>query len=285
MAAFDPGDIADGGTNEYIAIYHADGSFSQVVHVTDTGTITGASSSGPQTLVTGVTFRPPTDELFSVSTPSMALANVAHDIDWIPNDAGLIVARVPAAGQIQLIQYDFDDTIIGGPWNVAVPPGYGRQHVKISVACDSDTVFYTTQQKVVKRWSLASGQLSDYWTLPSSSPYIFGGLRALSNASGVGDNRDIVVAMTQTGRGPREAVCLDSDGISLWSDEINPTGNYRILNWLLSEATVDGFGDLVGSLPVQTDSGGLVGRTLALACNYNPCRVARRFIGFTTVIS
>lgn len=279
MAAFDLGDIASGGTHEYITIYHADRTFSQNVHVTDLLT-----ASGIQSYVTGLTFRPPTSELFAVSTPEWGLPHMPHDVDWVPNDSGLIVALTPSSGVLQLVKYSFDGAIIAGPWTVEAPAGYGTQHVKISVACDSTTCFYTTQQKVVKRFNIATGtQMTDYWTLPSGSPYIFGGLRALPNESGIGDDRDIVVAMSLTGTGPREAICLDSDKISLWSDEVNPTAGYRILNWLLSETSVDGFGDLVGNLPVEADSGGLVDRVLALACNYNPC-ARRRLIGFTTVI-
>lgn len=277
MAVFDPGDIAVGGRHEYISVYHSDGSFSQLVHVTDTGSISGATASGPQTYATGVAFRPPTSELFSTSTPSLNIENCPHDVDWIPNDSGLLVAVVPSSGVLKFRKYDFDGVQIGSDYTPAVPAGWGQQAVKISVACDSDTVFYTLSMKVVKRFSLSSGQLTDYQTLPNSSPYIFGGVRALPGAGG--DGRDAIFPMTLLAEeGPRQAICLDSDGVSFWND------NFVSGDYVIEKRPLDVRDPPSMSVVTKADPDDLNDRTLSLACNYNPCPLRRLFVGFTTVI-
>lgn len=273
MAVFIFGDVAIGGVRQYIEIKHADGSHSQMVQVDDLFT-----GSGAQTFVTGVTFRPTTGELFSTSTPSRTQANTPHDVDWIPDDSGLIVAVVPSSGVLLLRKYDFEGVQLA-QWTVGVEVGWGQQQVRISVACDSRTVFYTMSLKKVKRWDIVDGvQLDDYDTLPSSSPYIYGAVRALPGESA--DDRDIIAPMTLTGQGPQRAICL-APGATFWNTIDNPTDSiYRIEKRLLLDRSI-----IAPPSPVVTRANPAADNNinLSLACYFNSCFRPR--VGFTTVIA
>lgn len=276
---FSFGDIAVGGKHEYTTVYDSSGSFSQAVHVTDTGTLSGPTDSGPQTFIMGCTFRPTTGDLYTASSPSQTAPNTPHDVDWIPDDSGLLVAVVLSAGVLEFRRYNFDGSLahVYSP-SPLVEVGWAQQPVKISVACDARTVFYTQSLYKVQRYDLQTeSQLADYLVMnPVTSPYIFGGLRAHPRESG--DDRDIVVAMTATGVGPRRAVCLDSDGSSFWWDLINATPYQIEKRHLVTEA----FEQLI-TTQYDGDSGHN-DATLSLACYYNPC-FRPLWVGFTAVIS
>lgn len=263
MSAFALGDIAIGGRHHYIEIINSSAAFSQMIHVLDD------SGDDTQTYITGVTFRPPTRELFSVSTPSLTMPFVQHDVDWIPNDSGLLIALVPSAGVLKFRKVNFAGAT-QQEWTPAIEPGWGQQPVKISVACDSTTVFYTMSLKKIKCFDLNTGtNKPDIETLPSSSPYIYGGIRILPGGTVTEDGKHFIVAMTATGNGPRHAVCLDSDKLHHWVDEINTPDTYHIQKRLISTgAFVSEVETRADALPTPTND-----ETLALACLYNPCGI------------
>jgi hypothetical protein len=293
MAAFEPDDIAVGGVREYIEIKHANGSHAQTIHVTDLG----ATSGGPQTYVTGLAFQPKTGELFAVSTPSLTVANAPHAICNFPNYSGLLIAYVPSPGVLKFrkVSYANPPVQIGTEWTPGVEAGWpwtgtnpANNLVRISIACDNRTVFYTFQGKKIKRFDLQTGTTwTDYRTLASDSPYIYGGIQVLPGGSGTSttDTRKVVVAMTQTGTGPQLAVALahggDVDALShpvntVWTDEANPTGSHRILHWSTVDNDASGTGDLLGNSVTQADLVPHNDRTLSLAINYNLCPLDRR---------
>lgn len=261
MAAFEYGDIARGGENHFIQVIHADTSFSQMIHVLDD------LGGDTQQYIMGVTFRPPTNELFSVSTPSQTMPFVQHDIDWIPDDSGLLVAVVPSPGQLLFRKVNFDGDTIIDEWEPNIEPGWAQQPVKITVACDSRTVLYTQSLHKVQAYDLVSRtNLADYETIPYDSPYIYGGIRLLPEGMTTVDGKHFIVAMSLTGNGPRRAVCLDSDGENHWVDEINTPDLYHIQKRTIFNGTF--------VLEVQTratDDPDSNDRTLSLACLYGIC--------------
>lgn len=275
--AFAPGDLAIGGIHEYVEVADPLGALKQMLHVLDDE---GVNS---QVYITGEAFRVTTGDLYTTSTPDMALANTPHDVDWFSNDTGLLVAVVPAAGRLIFRKYDFAEPAnILDEWDpIPVEVGFGQQHTKISLACDNRTVFYTQRGHRVMRYDLVDrAPLLDYQVIENSSPWIYGGLRILPGETG--DDADIVIAMTLSGDGPSHAVCLAADRSTLWADEVNPAGSYRILHYNLLDTNFDGFGDLIGSAVTHADVGSGNDETWSLACYYNPCR---RYVGFTAVIS
>lgn len=209
------GDVFVGGGLGYTERIKRDGTHLQLIHETDdlgnNGEVWGQTISG----ITGHRY----STLGVLGTDGTG--NTPHDIAWCPDDSGHFVAIVPTAGSLKLYKYNLDATaVIGGPWTLAVETGWTSKPVKIDVACDSDTVYYTMQGKKIKRFKVSTTtQLADLQTLADSSPYIYGDLRVLNN-------KQVLVAMTDTGVGPRRGIALANDpdlGVVVWIDEVNTT--------------------------------------------------------------
>jgi len=262
MTYFNPGDIAVGGQHHYVEVLDKTTLLTpRLVHVLDDA---GADT---QQYIMGCTFRPPTGDLFTVSTPDPTIANCPHDVDWMPNDSGLLMAVVPSAGSLEFRKVGFDGTVLTTWSSIPTDTGWTNEPVKVSVACDARTVFYSMQHDHIRRFDLQTGSpLSIYATL-STTDYVFGGLRVLPGGSG--DSYQVVVAMTVTGDGPLRAICLDSDRQSLWCDEINPSGSYHVQKRKLLDGT------LIAQVVTEADPTPDNDVTLALACYYNPRAVRR----------
>jgi hypothetical protein len=278
MAAFVSGDVAVGGVREYVQILTGAGVHSQFVHITD-----DLTSSGLQPYITGVTFRPPTGELFTTSTPDLTQDGTPHHCCWVPDDSGILVAVVPSTGVLKFRLYDYSDpAVMLTEWTPDVETGWGKQLVRISVACDSATVFYTMSLKSVKRFNIQTGlQMTDYQTLPPSSPYIFGSVRALPGPDTGTDDQDAIFPMTLSGAGPQRDLAL-APGATFWNTIDNPSdGIYRIEKRLLLDRSV-----VTPPSPVETDAepGGANDVNLSLAVYFNPC-IARRRVGYAWVVS
>lgn len=267
LGVYTLGQIAVGGKHGYIEIVNSDTSFDSMV-------------AAANALVMGVTFRVPTGELYAVSTASQTAANVEHDIDWLPDDSGLLVARVPSNGILELRKYAFDGTTILDTWTgLNVEAGWAQQPVKITIACDSRTVLYTQSLHKVQAYDLVTrSNLADYETIPFDSLYIYGGIRLLPEGMTTADGKHFIVAMTRTGDGPQRAVCLDSDGLNHWVDEINPTSGYHIQKRTIADGT------LVTQILTQYDTNSAHNdKTLSLACLYGICHVSRMPIIVTLI--
>lgn len=119
------------------------------------------------------------------------------------------MAVVTEPGTLEFWKYDYDDGHIIKKWtnNIRTDSDWSQGSVKISVACDSTTVFYTDSGKSIFRYDLnSSTQLADYDVLSDDSPYLYGGIRVLStdlstrtvDSNGLEVGPVVVVAMTKT---------------------------------------------------------------------------------------
>lgn len=271
MTSLNHGDIINGGSKGYYQVLDSVGTHRTMVQVLDDG------GNPTQTYVMGVDVRTKTGDVFTVSTPDPLQANTPHDVCVLPNDAGILVAVVPSPGvlKFRLMSFDEPATLIH-EWTPAAEAGWAQQPVKISVACNSRTVYYTSSLYKIKRYDIgansgAGAQLTDYQTLPNNSPYRFGAIRVLPEEAA--DEQDAVIAMSLSGNGPIRGLCLASDGTSFWTDEINPPGQYHLIKWRLSDRTQ------LATAVTRADNIPTNDKTLSLASYYNPCLAARRSWG------
>src|SRR5581483_388482 len=68
----------------------------------------------------------------------------------------------------------------------------------------------------------------------------------------------LVIAMSKTGNGPRNAVCLDGSRTAFWTDEVSPTGEYHVY-----KRDLDANGDMKDVYP---KTGHLDYEVMCLAC-------------------
>lgn len=260
--AFAPGDLFVGGVQGYYEQLLQDGTHVAMHQVLDD------DGQPTQVYITGLTVRTKTGDVYASSTPSLTQDNTPHHCCWVPDDSGILVAVVPSSGVLKFRLYDFaEPATLLDEWTPAVEVGWAKQLVRISVACDSATVFYTMSMKAVKRFNIVTGlQMTDYQTLPATSPYIFGSVRALPGESG--DDQDAIFPMTVSGPGPQRDLCL-APGRTFWNTIDNPTdGIYRIEQRLLVDRSV-----VSPPSPVVTQANPAADNdlNLSLACYFNPC--------------
>ena len=262
------GDIAIGGQHAQVEIMKAsDQTTTQIIDQID-------DAERPMPYVMGVTFRVPTGDLYTALTPEETMDYTPHDIDWIPDDSGLLVAVVPSLGVLEFRKYDFDG-VLQTTWTVPTEPGWFKQTVKIAVACDARTVFYTMRGHRIMRFDIVSGlPLSDYHFLLAGSGYLYGGIRTLPRE--LGDNRDVMVALTVNGTGPQRALTLDPvTPTKHWVDEVNPPGGvYKIKQRSNATGIVTGVEHTVALTPD--------GKTLSLAAWADFCHLRNR-LGWVAV--
>lgn len=142
---------------------------------------------------------------------------------------------------------------------------------KIDVACDGHSVYYTFQWHKIKCFDIQSEtQQADFATLSGSSPYEFCAFKCLPNGG-------IVVNLTATGEGPRDALCLNSDGTTFWSSIVNSSpircDRFNISNGSSQGDTFDVY--VASPYPHEDDPA-------SMASYYFPCTQARA--AFVTLI-
>lgn len=256
------GDVFIGGGLGYTEHIKSDGTFVAMIHETD--------KFGNDAEVWGQTIRGTTGDRYSALgvKDTDGTENTPHDITWCPDDTGFFVAIVPSSGLLKLYKYNIAATaVIGGPWTLATEAAWTSEPVKLDVACDSVTVYYTMQGKLIKAYNTStSTQLPDFETLAPSSPYIFGDLKILND-------RRVSVAMTDTGAGPRRGVAVTSDpvyGTVVWIDEVNPVADYHVYKRKLVDGTA------ILSVATQVTAG-VNGPTFSICSYYKRCTRARTF--------
>lgn len=221
--------------------------------------------------VMGVAYNWKIGDLYAAITPDPLMPYTPHDVDWFRDDTGIFAAVVPGPGQLAFRKYDYDGNQIDEWTNPAVEAGWYQQPVKAALDCNSERVFYTFQNRLIKVFNLTTGtQEPDYLTLPAYSGYAYGDLQIVRGSS---DQTVLVVTMTQLGQGPHRGVAL-APAVRVWNDRGFPTdGIPKVEKRRLSTLHLE-----LAVTPADGD------QILSLACYYDPC-VSRQRIGFTTVIS
>lgn len=270
---FTIGQVAVGGANHYVEVINQNGTFAQMLHVLDL--IHGSADT--QTFITGVAFNPRTGDLATCSTPTLTADFAPHDICWFPDNSGYLVAIVPSSGVLHLVKYALNATTVLHTWTgLAVDATWARQAVKISISCDSKFVYYTDSMRTIFVYNLeTSMQEANYEQLPVGSSYIYSGIRFLpaplakkTQTGGLELGPVLVVAMTLTGSGPRRALAIGADQ-SVWTDEVNPTGQYHVYKRKLLDGSL-----LIPGVVTRADLTPTNGQTLSLSCYYDGCGFA-----------
>lgn len=260
--------LAIGGQHHYIEIIDKDGTFVKLINVLDD------THANNQTYITGVAFNPNTKDLFSVSTPNLTQPMAPHDICWMPDDSGVLVALVTSPGSLEFRQYDYDGHLLQTWDGMDTDIGWTSESVKIGLTCDAKTVYYTDSMLTIFKYDLStSSQLPFYEKLPEGSTSRYSGLAVLPTYRNqitvggleIGDSTIVATTNPMGGAtGPYRAVCIGSD-FSIWTDEINPSGSYQIIKKNLSD------GIQILSVVTRADAGATNDITLSLACNTITC--------------
>ena len=248
------GDIAIGGRHGYVQILDADGELKDFVQQTD-----DRGRELPN--VMGVSWDEQHGHLYTAITPHPSMPYTPHDIRWLPDGSGLLVAVVPEAMKLEFRRYSCEGELLDTWPNIRTDQGWAKEHVKIDIALDNETVFYTDSMRTIFTWNLETGRNEEFASLENGSRYIFSAVRIVPTAGG---EVALVTAMS-LGPGPRLAIALRLDG-TVWADEKHGGVWQATRRWLDNGWFIDAVTTQPGRLlPVIADglTAALVGGTIA----------------------
>src|SRR5581483_12024011 len=246
MTDLAPGDILIGGLG-HIDIIHPNGTLERRPIV---------DALGKPLQVNGIAVSPSGHYQFAASPPGETI-NRPHDIAYLPDGSGYIEIGQASPRSAQLWKFDLAGNRVG-TWTIETDDGWTTGLLRLDVAPDGKTVYYTDSGRTIFRFDISTDdgmQLQPFDKLPMDSPNIYAGFKLLSDGG-------IVLAMSKTGNGPRDAVCLDNDRTSFWTDEVNPAvpGQYHIYRRSLADS-----GNKIDTYP-NPDEGYLEYEVMCLAC-------------------
>lgn len=263
------GSVFVGGQHAYIEVLDATGAHDSMIPAVD-------DLGNPVDDVLGLAVNPANGTLYAVLADSEIPTDAPYDVAVFPDGSGILTAHLVDTGDIELRKYSLDGLSVLDTWTPTVPAGYGRQPIRVDIACDSESVILSWSINVLTRFNLTTGlDVADYETLGTDIRYLYGAVKWASRETG--DSRDAVFPMTRgSGHGPQRAVALGSGG-ALWTDEINPTGSYHVVKRRLSD------GDFLASFVTQADEVPTNDRTLSLSVYFNACAARRRHVAIWNV--
>jgi WD40 repeat protein len=266
VVAITRGDVLIGGSLGYVEDITRTASFVQYIEAFD--------DLGNPLRITGITFSPAGEPFFTHGDPDQLTDKDPHDVVYLsknPNTGqpGLAVLIARLDDTLELWTYDLDSNVVHTYTGLAVDAGWAHaDYTKIDVLCDSKTILYSDRGRTIFKYDLTGSgtQLGNASQLDVGDPYIYAAFKVIR------PGQEIVVAKTASGNGPRNAICLDSDRISLWTDEINPPGDYHVFRRMLADGT-DGptYESVTVSLAPGVGGVGNNGEVFSLGCYYNPC--------------
>jgi hypothetical protein len=215
--------------------------------------------------VNGIAVSPAGEIFLAAGDPEGTRDNDPHDVAYVatvPPKLATLVAR--SDNTMELWTLALDLTLIEKFTGLATDSGWTRdRYGKLRVGTDHDTLYYTDRGRTIFRWSLEDGvQLPHHVQLPLDSPYVYAGFD-------LDDAGDIVIAVTEDGNGPRNAVALD--GLAVWTDEVEPDD---AIYHVLKLSALD-FSDIL-TYPVSLSPAGANAEITALAVSVVSGVVARR---------
>jgi hypothetical protein len=259
MADLQPGDVLAGGEFGYLDHFSSTG-----VHIQHIPTFDDGDEPYPLR-VNGIAIGPDGEMYFALGDPFQENDDDPHDICYVATDPPKLAALVARRDDtLELWTLALDMTLITKYTGLDTDAGWTKErYCKLKVGSDNNTIYYTDRLDTIFRFDLALGvQLAPHVQLDETSPHIYAGFD-------IGPGGDIVIAVTNNGNGPRNAVATDS--ISVWCDEINPDDEtYHVLKLGLAD-----FGDVL-THAVSLDPAGINGQIRALAVYVS----SLRFPGF-----
>lgn len=262
---FSPLDVVIGGSYGYAEHINTGGVFQQHIELRD--------DDDNLMKVWGSTFTPDGEAHFALGQRGSYEDYTPHDVCYIPgtdpHKLAALIGRTNNTVELWITDTDYNilQTITGlnkdTGWVYTTP-------LKLAIACNGDTVYYTDQGRTIFKLSLATGlNLANHAQLSVGSPYIYGGID-------VQPDGDIYVAMTTTGTGPRRDVCLGGAS-HVWTDVVNPISTYRAYKRNITD------GSEVLNHVVRLNPANVNDEILSLACYYYPCVAARMMMNVTVI--
>lgn len=254
--------------------------------------------------LTGRTFSPSGDAFSSHDDPTQQSDYAPHDLVYLsrnPNTGqpGLAVLVARLDDTLELWTFDLSGTLVhkyngttGDPletdptWkrNTLGDEGEVLPYARLDVLCDSKTIYYTDMGRTIFQYDLTGTgtQLSNFAQLDTAARHIYASIRIVKPSG------KVLVAMTSSGNGPRNALALNSDRATFWADEINPPDGFYDIG---KRNLQDGAQVMDASFPpaattyrvrLEPGTGDTNSEVWSLATWFSPCLVPR--VGFTTVI-
>lgn len=212
MVDFVAGDVVIGGEYGYAEHINTSGVHQQHITLQD--------DNGNLMKVWGATFTPQGDAYFALGALDSYEDYTPHDIVYIPgtNPVQFLVIIGRTDDTIELRKYDADGNILATYLGLNRDTDWAHETpLKMAVACDGHTVYYTDQGRTIFRYDITGSgtQLADFAQLAVGSPYIYAGID-------IQPDGDLYVAMTVGGVGPKRDVTVG--GIdNIWTDQVNET--------------------------------------------------------------
>lgn len=269
MVAFSEGEIAIGGAYGYIHRIDAIGTTIERLDAVD--------DIGNRMRVNGITFDEDGNMYSVLGDPSNLSDYNPHDIVWIPDNSGYVVLLARLDNTAILRKYDLDGAVLN-EYTIETDTGWTTdKYMKVDIACDSTTVYYTDQLYTVFKFDLDTGtQLSPWSTLSPSGNYRYNAFKLLPDDAG------LVIDMSDVdgANGPKYSICLDAAGIALWTDETLPADE---IYHVFKRSLTDGSDILSVETSLQADGSSAI--TTALGCYYFFCgnQIQVVTIGFSIV--
>lgn len=256
--------------------------------------------------LTGITFSPSGEAFFSHDDPTQNSDKAPHDVAYLSknpntNQPGLAVLIARLDDTLELWTYDLSGAVVhkyngttGDPLETDATwlryRGSGEvperlPYARLDVLCDGKTIYYTDMGRTIFRYDLtgSGSQLSNFAQLGPEAHHIYASIRVLKPSG------KVLVAMTSSGNGPRNALALNADKATFWADEINPPDGY----WDIFRRNLqDGAQVMDASFPpaavtyrprLEPGTGDTNAEVWSLATWFNPCFVRRH--GYAWVVS
>src|SRR5581483_5946327 len=222
MTDLAPGDSLIGGLG-HIDIIQPNGTLVERRPIVD--------ALGKPLQVNGIAVSPSGHYQLAASPPGETI-NRPHDIAYLPDGSGYIEIVQASPRSARLWKLDLAGNRVG-TWTIETDDGWTTGLLRLDVAPDGKTVYYTDSGRTIFRFDIGTDvgpQLTPFAQLPTDSPNIYAGFTLLPDGG-------LVIAMSKTGDGPRNAVCPDADPTMFWTDGVDVDGQRAIYKRKLADGS------------------------------------------------
>jgi hypothetical protein len=250
---FNARDVVIGGAHGYAEHINEAGTHQQHIELRD--------DDNNLMEVWGACFAPNGDAFFALGQIGSYEDYTPNDICYIPGtdnpkEFAVIIGRTNDT--IELWRYDEDGNILEQFTGLDQDAAWVHtEPLKLCVACDGTTVYYTDQHESIFSFDLNTGTQNPVFDVHPDYPnFVYAGIDIQKDG-------DLYVAMTTTGVGPRRDVSI-GDASNIWTDKINETPIVVQKRNSTTEA-------LVLDHTVSLDPSDVNSEVLSIAAYYYPC--------------